>query len=164
MRIYLFLVLMLFGQMAFSQFNGGDTLATTSDNRPIDLSENTIQLKGGKAISLMLNTNTTGKGEVLFNDEKKIISFNNGDGQLMLNVNRAGELYTVSIPNGDKNLYHISATKDNGFRVRHIPGWASILPPLIAILLALMFKEVIVSLFVGIWGGAFIAGGFRVES
>lgn len=40
----------------------------------------------------------------------------------------------------------------------------SILPPLIAIFLALIFKEVLVSLFVGIWAGAFIANGFSLGS
>ncbi len=45
-------------------------------------------------------------------------------------------------------------------RLRQIPLWLSIVPPLLAILLALLFKEVVVSLFAGIWVGAFIAGGF----
>lgn len=35
-----------------------------------------------------------------------------------------------------------------------IPGWLSLLPPLIAIVLALLFKEVISSLFIGIFVGA----------
>ena len=39
------------------------------------------------------------------------------------------------------------------------PGWISLLPPLIAIALALIFRHVVVSLFFGIWlGGFFIAG------
>ena len=39
------------------------------------------------------------------------------------------------------------------------PGWVSLLPPLIAIALALIFRHVVVSLFFGIWlGGVFIAG------
>ena len=59
-------------------------------------------------------------------------------------------------------LYHLS--KDPGpDRLRRVPLWLSILPPLIAIGLALIFKEVIISLFAGIWVGAFIAGGFRFE-
>jgi Na+/H+ antiporter NhaC len=36
------------------------------------------------------------------------------------------------------------------------PGWLTLLPPLIAIVLALIFREVIVSLFFGIWLGALI--------
>ena len=54
--------------------------------------------------------------------------------------------------------------RGDGFRIRHIPLWMSIIPPLIAIILALVFKEVIVSLFLGIWAGAFIASGLRFDS
>ena len=42
--------------------------------------------------------------------------------------------------------------------VTPIPLWLSILPPLIAIALALLFREVIVSLFIGILSGAMIVG------
>ncbi len=42
---------------------------------------------------------------------------------------------------------------------RPIPGWLSILPPLLAIAVALVFKRVIPSLFLGIWVGAWIAAG-----
>ncbi len=38
--------------------------------------------------------------------------------------------------------------------VRVIPGWLSLLPPLIAIILALIARQVLVALFVGIWLGA----------
>ena len=40
--------------------------------------------------------------------------------------------------------------------VRAIPGWLSLVPPLLAIGLALAFKDVILSLFLGIFGGALI--------
>ena len=63
---------------------------------------------------------------------------------------------------GQTELYHLA--EGNGpDRLRRIPLWLSILPPLIAIGLALIFKEVIISLFAGIWVGAFIAGGLRFE-
>ena len=42
---------------------------------------------------------------------------------------------------------------------RTIPGWFSILPPLLAIAIALLFKRVIPALFLGIWVGAWIAAG-----
>jgi Na+/H+ antiporter NhaC len=38
--------------------------------------------------------------------------------------------------------------------LRIIPGWLSLLPPLIAILLALLARQVLVALFVGVWIGA----------
>lgn len=46
---------------------------------------------------------------------------------------------------------------------RAIPGWLSILPPLIVIVIALITKRVIPSLFLGIWVGAVFAIGFSVS-
>lgn len=43
---------------------------------------------------------------------------------------------------------------------RAIPGWLSILPPVIVIAIALVTKRVIPSLFLGIWVGAIFAIGF----
>jgi Na+/H+ antiporter NhaC len=44
---------------------------------------------------------------------------------------------------------------------RVIPGWLSLMPPLIAIALALAFHEVVTSLFVGIWLGCFFLAGYN---
>lgn len=41
------------------------------------------------------------------------------------------------------------------------PGWLSILPPLLAIILAIWSKQVILSLFAGIWMGFLILSGFN---
>ena len=41
----------------------------------------------------------------------------------------------------------------------HLPGWISLLPPLVAILLALIFREVVISLFAGVWLGALFHAG-----
>jgi len=56
-------------------------------------------------------------------------------------------------------LFHI---KDNRgqVRVKRIPLWVSILPPLIAIFFALLFREVIISLFAGVVIGAWAFFGF----
>lgn len=43
---------------------------------------------------------------------------------------------------------------------RSIPGWLALLPPLLAIGMALVFKRVIPALFLGIWVGAFTAIDF----
>jgi len=40
------------------------------------------------------------------------------------------------------------------------PGWLSLLPPLLAILMALIFREVVISLFAGIWLGALVLAGY----
>ncbi len=42
-----------------------------------------------------------------------------------------------------------------------LPGWFSLLPPLLAIALALVFREVILSLFLGVVLGAFFVAGFN---
>src|SRR5699024_4619126 len=47
-------------------------------------------------------------------------------------------------------------------QTRSIPGWLSILPPLIAIALALIFKRVLPALFLGVWIGAWIATGLTL--
>lgn len=46
--------------------------------------------------------------------------------------------------------------------VRVIPGILSILPPLVAILLALILRQVVVSLFAGIWVGAIILFDYNI--
>lgn len=45
--------------------------------------------------------------------------------------------------------------------VHTIPSWFSILPPLIAIVTAILFRQVLLSLFAGIWLGAFFINGYN---
>jgi len=42
-----------------------------------------------------------------------------------------------------------------------LPGWVSLVPPLLAIALALIFREVVISLFAGIWLGSLLIAGFN---
>jgi Na+/H+ antiporter NhaC len=44
---------------------------------------------------------------------------------------------------------------------RLVPGWLSLVPPLIAIALALIFREVVTALFAGAWLGALMIAGFN---
>ncbi len=46
---------------------------------------------------------------------------------------------------------------------RAIPGWVSILPPLLAILSALIIRNVIPALFLGLWFGAVAVNGFSIS-
>lgn len=105
-----------------------------------------------------------GEGQISINGESSSIIFKEGRAELARAVDAAGELLLIHPPEGNYQLYHASKYSKGGVRLRKIPMWLSILPPLIAIVLALLFKEVVVSLFVGIWVGAFIAGGMRLES
>ena len=79
-----------------------------------------------------------------------------------IHVEREGSLFFLQVGNRNK-LYHIREV-EGGIKIRNIPLWVSIVPPAIAILLALLIREVIVSLFIGVFAGAFIAGGMRFES
>ena len=45
--------------------------------------------------------------------------------------------------------------------VRVLPGWLSLLPPIVAIALALVFREVVISLLAGIWLGALYTTGWN---
>lgn len=47
---------------------------------------------------------------------------------------------------------------------RSIPGWLSLLPPLVAVFLAIVFRQVVLALFAGIWMGAFFVYDWNVLS
>ncbi len=42
-----------------------------------------------------------------------------------------------------------------------LPGWITLLPPLVAIAMALVFREVVTSLFLGVWLGALFLSGYN---
>ncbi len=53
----------------------------------------------------------------------------------------------------------VVGAQETDFDPLFFPGWLSILPPLLAITLALVTREVVISLFAGVWLGAlFVAG------
>ncbi len=122
-----------------------------------------------KAIGLVLAApqNTNGIFNLSINGEDQDVLFVNGFAEFELEVDHQGELVFITHQTSKgkaHKLYHYSKNDRTGYRLIRIPLWLSILPPLIAILLALVFKEVIISLFVGIWSGAFIAGGLKFGS
>ncbi len=96
------------------------------------------------------------------NGQPDTLRFSGGQASLPFSTDAVGGLFLIQDSAGNR-LYHI-ARLETGHRIRKIPLWLSIMPPLVAIFLALVFREVIVSLFAGIWMGAFIAGGLRVDS
>ena len=62
-----------------------------------------------------------------------------------------------------KTLVRYSIKRDDTIRTSTIPLWKSLLPPLIAIGLALLLKEVVFSLFMGVWSGAMIMTGVSLR-
>jgi len=78
----------------------------------------------------------------------------NGD---VVPVEKAGENYRMTVAFSSDNIQF--ENKNVTFeKPTVIPGWLSLLPPLIAIILALIFKEVLSSLFIGIFVGAATIG------
>lgn len=133
--------------------------------------------QGGAATALSGYTLNTVKGQLVFsapgqegaaflflNGDTLALSFSNGQAYHDVAPTHKGELMLLRHGQQQYRIYHLAERKDGSLRLRHIPMWLSIVPPLVAIFLALVFKEVIVSLFIGVWAGAFIAGGMRVES
>lgn len=92
----------------------------------------------------------TGKNNELptflwINNETKNITWEN---------NKTTINYTLTEENTNLQI----AKTDHTVSISIIPLWWSIIPPLMAILLALLFKEVVTSLFIGILVGAAILG------
>ncbi|MFK7984036.1 MAG: Na+/H+ antiporter NhaC family protein [Saprospiraceae bacterium] len=106
------------------------------------------------------------QGTALFEVNKKIQSFQfeEGKARLPLIADFSGKLVLLQKETGAYQLYHIAKLEKGGYRIKYIPLWLSILPPLIAILFALLTKEVVISLFLGLWSGSFIASGLRIDS
>jgi len=86
--------------------------------------------------------------------QPQIVTLSGGEGQLTHTIGAADE---VVITLGEE-------TTTLPLRVVRFPWWLSILPPLIAIALALIFREVIVSLVAGIFGGAAILSVYETGS
>lgn len=144
---------------------GPEIVTPKPDVPTIQLEDLEARATGGK--TYLHSPGQNGKATLTINGDDQEFIFENGSSPLDVELSDRGQLQFISYKNqaNQKNikLYHIAQT-DNGLRVRNIPLWLSLLPPLIAIMLALIFKEVVVSLFAGIWVGAFIAGGLRIES
>lgn len=114
-----------------------------------------------------------------YNDAHKSIYINHVDGLTEVNYNGT----TIDISENSKHykieledhLVHLIKTVQNGEKnyelvrinsdgeLQFIQFWTSLLPPIVAIICALIFKEVIFSIFIGIFLGAFTLHGFEIH-
>ncbi|RLB93384.1 MAG: hypothetical protein DRH76_10265, partial [Deltaproteobacteria bacterium] len=67
----------------------------------------------------------------------------------------------VAPDSGRATIEISSETLQRTTEVRVLNGFLTVLPPLLAILLAVIFRQVIVALLAGIWLGAFLVNGFE---
>jgi len=80
---------------------------------------------------------------------------------------RSGELENsvtdIQLPEaGTYNIVVVDGESKWESTIRVVPGWLTILPPIIAIVMALIFRQVIIALFAGVWLGAFIVNDYNI--
>ena len=129
---------------------------------PQAIAEYQLSSKNGQLFFSVPKLN--GPATLKIKGEEKILNFSNGQAVWNLKPNARGELFLIQTSDEKNRLYHAALRKNGDIRLRHIPLWLSLLPPLLAIALALAFREVVLSLFIGVWAGAFVAGGLRFDS
>ncbi len=161
MRLLLFACLVLFPsalQQLQAQTNS-DTLAS-----PIQTLTGPLKLTHqDNAFTLTYAEPIQGKAKITINGAEQELRFANGKARVSQKADEKGNLLLIRTDADLPLLYHLSV-KNGSSRLIRIPLWLTILPPILAILMALIFREVIVSLFIGVWAGAFVAGGLRIDS
>jgi len=151
---------------------GSKNTANETGNTVQRIDANIVDQYGKQFLSIYLrgeDATTTipveGKTAIKINGEETELEFANGIAVMDV-TNLENLKYHLSYVSEQKTVdafYRFTKTED-GYRSSSIPLWLSILPPLIAILMALIFREVIISLFAGIWFGALILNGFSLKS
>lgn len=89
-----------------------------------------------------------GQTQILVNGAFQKVVFSKGKATLEVPIQVSGDV-VLEIP----GIVRQSHT------VKVLPAWLSMIPPLVAIVLALVIKEVVASLLIGIFAGAFILSG-----
>ncbi|MDF1696497.1 MAG: Na+/H+ antiporter NhaC family protein [Saprospiraceae bacterium] len=128
------------------------------------ISLNSFDVRGDQEGVYLYNDKSNGNVSIFIDGSETVVEFINGKAKLDVVPDFKGELLFLQGGNASMKMVHVSKIGNGQLRIRNIPLWLSLVPPLVAIILALIFKEVVVSLFIGIWAGAFVIGGLRVES
>lgn len=103
------------------------------------------------SITLTADSNFSGSKTILVNNIETTVNFSNGTASLN-HIFLDGGKQTITIKNNNYNFTQ---------NINVVPLGLSIIPPLLAILMALVFKEVVVSLIAGIFSGAAILGFYK---
>ena len=101
-----------------------------------------------------------GFAETLNNTKLKIISEDFSE-TLIINLVKGSFDTTVTIHKSGNFKVSVEGIKSGETSTNIIPGFLSIIPPLLAIALALIFRQVIISLILGIYSGAFFVYGYN---
>lgn len=114
----------------------------------------------GIEYTLLLRTDST-EGYGLFNPV--IVNHNGNEAILLKTVTDSIEgTFSMALSFPMSGAWTVHDTQA-GYReiIRVIPGWLSLFPPLIAIILALLTRQVLIALFAGIWFGATVLFGYN---
>jgi Na+/H+ antiporter NhaC len=98
------------------------------------------------------DSSLNGKKTLQINNENKVVDFFQGMAFFTIQISST---QTVDIVVPETNI-------QSSLSIRFLPPWLSIIPPLVAILFALITKEVIISLFISIFFGVLILKGFAI--
>lgn len=148
-KITTLLLLIFIGQFVFAQENkikvSPQFIIT---NQPVDLTM-TLPESNSKIEYTVRNLYQLHQGEKLpiekvYKDNKQPITISN------VIFHKSGRHKIIL--ESEHATYHVE--------IRSIPHYLSILPPILAIVLALVFRQVLIALFAGIWLGAFFLEGF----
>ncbi len=142
---------------------GSHALAEDVTQAPSDLFNNatfTIQLPGivVQHVAATVVLEVTSEQNYLIEDQHFTFLINNEPHELVFHSGKASFSYTFKEP------VSFIVAKENvraEIPVHPIPLWMSILPPLIAIVVALVFREVISALFIGLFAGTLIIWFYR---
>ena len=147
-RSIAFLVLLLSGFTAQCK----DIIITPADSnitsRQIHLIKPYIVVQGIKTHQKIQLTSQENKNILLY--------IHDGENRITVTTDESGEAEYPYIPDKKNTIYFSDKDDTPLLSLNGIPQWMSVLPPLIAIFIALLFKEVFSALFLGIFSGTFI--------
>lgn len=149
-----FLQVLLMLLFVFVQINGN------ASNYQIDR----FQKYPDKIGIIIYTTQQTDSSIVTINNEEQTVYFSeSGIGKAYIQEIEKELFYIKMQDEYAGNLYYKSEKEQKTY-FKHIPLWMSILPPLLSIILALITKQVIISLFAGILIGAWTFKGLSFSA
>lgn len=145
-----------------SSFVFGDETAPFSVENPrVVLSDIAFKITLTPAIRYYTDQNTREiPYRIVSADSENVLA----EGMAVLDADRPAPLEISGLAlsrSGKRRLIVYLGDNSKEIEVRAIPAFVSILPPLIAIVMALITRQVIVALFVGIWLGATFVFGYN---
>lgn len=96
------------------------------------------------------NPEASGPLQVSINGRKQTARFRDGEAKMEIPLKATSDFTLTAAALDLKKTFHLQS----------LPGWTSILPPIMAIALALIFREVLVALFIGLLTGTLLIHGF----